>query len=72
MSMPLNTYEEWRECIEVHCGIPLTTAFVRERLAELKDRGHPKTKEFRRLYGEKHLERTIGWFEQAAKDTGAS
>lgn len=69
--MALNTYEDWRECIEVHCGIPLTPGFVDERLTELQDRGHPKTKEFERLYGEKHLERTISWFERAAKEVGA-
>ena len=70
--MALNTYEDWRECIEVHCGIPLTRDFISERLAELQDRGHPKTKEFERLYGENHLKRTIGWFEQAAKDLAPS
>ena len=70
--MALNTYQDWRECIEVHCGIPLTPGFIGERLAELRDLGNPKTREFQRLYGEQHLERTIGWFEQAAKDVEAS
>ena len=65
--MALSTYEDWRECIEVHCGIPLTTGFITERLAELRDRSHPKTREFERLYGEGHLKRTIGWFEQAGQ-----
>ena len=68
--MALTTYEDWRECIEVHCGIPLTEGFVAERLAELHDRSHPKTRDFLRLYGEAHLKRTIGWFEQASETIG--
>lgn len=68
--MALTTYEDWRECIEVHCGIPLTEGFIAERLAELRDRSHPKTREFERLYGEGHLKRTIGWFEQAGQGIG--
>ena len=68
--MALTTYEDWRECIEVHCGIPLVESFIAERLAELQDRSHPKTREFERLYGEEHLMRTIGWFEQAGPDIG--
>ena len=66
--MKLSNYQEWRECIEVHCGIPLTPDFIEERLAALRKRSHPKTAEFERLYGVDHLERTIGWFERAAGD----
>ena len=66
--MQLTTYEEWRACIEVACGIPLTAAFIRERLEELNDAGHPGTRSFENLYGTEHLQRTIAWFERAANE----
>ena len=70
--MDITTYTGWRECIEIHCGIPLTPAFVSERLTELRDRAHPKTKEFAKHYGDHHLERTIGWFERAEAELANS
>ena len=60
------TFEQWRNCIEVRCNIPLTPAYIEERLTELQDGKHPKTKEFARLYGADHLQRTIAWFRRAA------
>ena len=65
--IPLS-YEQWRTCIEVRCKIRLTPAFIRERLAELQDDKHAKTREFARLYGGDHLERTITWFRRAADE----
>ena len=61
-----STYEQWRECIEVRCKVPLTSAYITERLAELEDGKHPKTKKFEALYGTPHLEQVIGWFRKAA------
>ena len=66
------TYDQWRECIEVHCKIPLTPEYIRERLAELQNAGHPKTQDFERLYGAEHLQRTIAWFRQAMDETAAT
>jgi len=63
--IPLS-YEQWRNCIEIRCKIRLTPAFIRERLAELQDDKHARTREFARLYGVDHLERTIAWFRRAA------
>ena len=63
--MEYTIYAGWRVCIEVHCGIPLTPAFIAERLAELRQRWHPSTRRFVELYGEEHLACTIGWFERA-------
>lgn len=63
-----DSYAQWRECIEVHCKIPLTTAFVDERLAELQNESDPRTATFVRLYGAQHLERTIGWFRRAGEE----
>ncbi|MEM6676012.1 MAG: hypothetical protein AAF726_24395 [Planctomycetota bacterium] len=65
------SYEQWRECIEVHCETPLTPAFIEERLKELENANDSKTKTFAKLYGADHLQRTIGWF-QRAKDDAAN
>ena len=61
-----STYEQRRQCIEVRCTIPLTPEHVIERLEELANGKHPKSKSFATLYGEQHLQQTIAWFRQAA------
>ena len=63
-----SSYKQWRNCIEVRCKIRLTPAFIRERLAELQDNTHAKTREFARLYGADHLQQTITWFRRAADE----
>ncbi|MFG0267419.1 MAG: hypothetical protein ACF8AM_20055 [Rhodopirellula sp. JB055] len=62
------SYEQWRHCIEVRCHIQLTPQYIDERLAELENTHHAKTREFAKLYGTDHLERTIGWFRQASHE----
>jgi len=62
------SYVQWRNCIEVRCHIRLTSTYIRERLAELQDDKHAKTRDFARLYGIDHLERTIAWFRRAADE----
>lgn len=62
------TYEEWHDFIEIRCKIELTPAYIGERLIELQDHGHSKTKEFVKLYGTDHLQQIISYFYQAAKD----
>lgn len=64
----LSNYQEWRECIEVACGIPLTSAFIKERLAELTNGKNSKTQTFESLYGADHLAQTIAWFQQAQEE----
>ncbi|MEM8734035.1 MAG: hypothetical protein AAGG44_07430, partial [Planctomycetota bacterium] len=56
------SYNQWRHFIEVTCRIKLTKSFLDDRLAELQNGDHSKTKEFARLYGADHLERTVSWF----------
>lgn len=63
-----DSYEQWRECIEVHCKIRLTPAFIEGRLAELRDGDHAQTKAFAKLYGAGHLAQTIAWFDRAANE----
>lgn len=62
------SYEQWRHCIEVRCKIPLTPKYIDERLTELQDKKHLKTKEFARRYGTEHLNRTITWFRRAVDE----
>ncbi|PQO28988.1 hypothetical protein [Blastopirellula marina] len=65
-----HTYEQWRDCITVRCGIALTPTFVRERLAELRDTKHQRTKKFGEHYGPEYLACVVDWFERAGKDLG--
>jgi len=48
------TYEQWRHCITVECGIPLTAEFVARRLSVWRDESCEETERFRRLYGDAH------------------
>jgi hypothetical protein len=61
-----DSYEQWRHCIEVDCAIGLTPLFIAERLRELRDPAHERTRQFARLYGVDHLQRVVAWFERAA------
>ena len=60
-----NTYEEWRDCITQKCGIPLTAAYIEERLRVLRSPRDAATVRFRKLYGQQQLDLTVRWFEQA-------
>ena len=64
----LKTYDEWKHCITVLCRIPLTPAYVEERLAALRDPADHRTQKFIATWGEAHLARVIGWFEQAERE----
>jgi hypothetical protein len=67
------SYSAWRHCIEVDCGIALTEAFIRERIAALHDPHDFRTEQFIRCYGQAHLERVRVWFAEALRvgDPGA-
>lgn len=60
-----DSYEQWRDYIEVRGRIRLAPTYIRQRLIELQDDTHAKTREFARLYGDGHLRRTITWFQRA-------
>jgi len=62
------SYGEWHTCITVDCGIALTPAYVKTRLAKLRDEDAAETRRFAKLYGEAHLRSVIGWFERAARE----
>ena len=63
------SFQQWRECITVRCGIPLSRTYVASRLDELRDASHPKTREFFGKYGQAHLCQVIEWFETAQKES---
>ena len=62
------TYEQWRHCITVECGIPLTPEFVAARLAAWRNEDREETTRFRRLYGDQHWQSVISWFERAESE----
>ena len=64
------TYEQWHYCITVECGIPLTAAFVAQRLKTWRDENAQETVRFRRLYGDAHWRSVIAWFERAQAELG--
>ncbi len=62
------TYEHWHHCITVECGIALTPEFIATRLSEWRNEKAEKTVRFRRVYGDAHWQRVIGWFERAESE----
>lgn len=65
------SYREWRHCIEVACGVALAPAYIAARLSSLTAPADDATRRFASLYGEAHLHRIFGWFEQARAEAGA-
>lgn len=64
----LTGYEGWKHCITALCRIPLTPAYVAERLRALRDPADPGTVKFVATWGEAHRVRVLAWFEQAAQE----
>ncbi len=67
---PLN-YEDWKHCITVKCGIPLTKKYIEERIVTLNNVKSEETKKFVKLYGEDYTRQVISWF-VLAKDEFAN
>jgi hypothetical protein len=61
-------YASWRYCIEVKCGLALKPGFLQARIAVLSDSRQEETQRFARLFGDAHLNRVLGWFQQAAAE----
>lgn len=68
MNVVPTSYGEWKHCITVVCGIPLTSDYAQQRIAALGNKSDHHTQRFIEQWGEAHLERTLGWFRQAADD----
>jgi hypothetical protein len=63
----LRTYEDWRRCIEVECGLTLAPDFIAARIAELSDVNNYKTRRFVETWGEPHRQQVVAWFQEAAQ-----
>jgi len=61
-------YRSWRYCIEIKCGIPLSSTFLHERIRILADPGQEETRRFAATYGAAHLTRTLEWFRRAERE----
>ena len=64
----LSTYEDWKHCITVLCGIPLTLEFVDRRITALNDEQNENTKKLIAHWGEDHYKQTVLWFEKARQE----
>lgn len=60
------SYNDWLRCITVDCKIDMTPQYVAERIAILSDAKQAETQNFKKLYGEAHLQNVVAWFGQAA------
>ena len=67
-TLTLKGYDDWKHCITVLCRIPLTQTYVEQRIAALRDPADPGTQKLIAAWGEAHLARVIGWFEQAERE----
>jgi hypothetical protein len=59
------TFDEWRQCIEHDCGLPLTQEFIQKRLTVFRQPRHEETLRFIHHYGETHLKRIMDWYQHA-------
>lgn len=68
MNSPIpENFEQWRHCITVECGIPLTSHFVQQRLSVWRNEELEETVRFRKVFGDAHWRAVISWFEQAER-----
>lgn len=61
-------YAGWRDCIERKCSIPLTRAYIEQRLRILSDPALEETRRFVSSYGEAHLAQVLAWFTRAREE----
>ncbi|WP_165855119.1 hypothetical protein [Marinobacter sp. JSM 1782161] len=62
------TYQEWKHCITIDCGIALTRDFCRQRLKALHDSSDHMTGRFVERWGEAQRQQSIAWFERALSE----
>jgi len=70
--LALKSYEDWKHCITELCRIPLTKAYVEQRLAALRDPADHATQKFVAIWGDQHRLRVIGWFDRAQRELGGT
>ena len=59
------TYEDWRHCITVECGIELTPEYISERISALQNGKDHYTQQFVKRYGDQYLQQVLSWFMQS-------
>lgn len=64
----LQSYQDWRFCIEKSCRIQLTKEFIESRLQELDNHRSEATQRFVQRYGVEHYKQVTMWFRQALAD----
>ena len=64
------TYDQWRHCITVECGIPLKPDYIEQRLQVLRNRDAQETARFGSLYGDDYLAVVLNCFERASREQG--
>jgi len=62
-----DSYQAWRHCIEVECGLHLTPDYIQQRISALDNPADFHTQQFVRRWGEAHRQQVLGWFRQAAQ-----
>ncbi len=72
MTLVPNSYNAWKHCITVDCGIPLTRDFISERIEALGNRNDFHTQKFIESWGVEHHAQTLSWFRRAAKELDTS
>ena len=60
-------FEEWKYCITVECGIPLSASFITQRLSVWRNESHEETRRFRQRFGDNYWRSVIGWFAEAER-----
>jgi len=66
--MKPTTYENWKHCITISCGIPLTQDYLENRLTEMNDSRNYQTQKFKKTWGDNHHFQVMRWFERARKE----
>ncbi|TAG24224.1 MAG: hypothetical protein EAZ40_06395, partial [Rhodobacterales bacterium] len=62
------TYEQWRHCIQIDCGIELEPRYIQACQQALDGGRSDEAQRFARLYGQAHLRRVLDWFERAGRE----
>ena len=66
--MNFSNYEDWKHCITVLCGIPLTPDYIEKRILDLGDLNNFHTRKFVNMWGEEHRIHILGWFDRAKQE----
>ncbi|MEM7405923.1 MAG: hypothetical protein AAF458_11560 [Pseudomonadota bacterium] len=61
-------YVSWHHCITVKCRVPLTSAYLEERIATLSDSTSEETQRFVKRYGTTWHQQVLSWFRRAAAE----